>query len=38
MAHIHGYSMYIYLFFTLIVVAGLYKAKTTKHNKQLHLT
>ncbi len=37
MAHIHGYSMYIYLFFTLIVVAGLYKAKTTKHNKQLGL-
>ncbi|ANE04081.1 COX15/CtaA family protein [Corynebacterium crudilactis] len=36
-AHVHGYSMYVYLFFTLIVVAGLYKVNASKHNKQLGL-
>ncbi|WP_096456011.1 COX15/CtaA family protein [Corynebacterium suranareeae] len=37
MAHVHGYSMYVYLFFTLIVVAGLYKVKASQHNKKLGL-
>ncbi|ALC05976.1 cytochrome oxidase assembly protein [Corynebacterium deserti GIMN1.010] len=36
-AHVHGYSMYVYLFFTLIVVAGLYRSQASTHSKKLGL-
>ncbi len=36
-AHIHGYSMYVYLFFTLIVVAGLYRVSAPKAVQRISL-
>ncbi|AGG66929.1 cytochrome aa3 controlling protein [Corynebacterium callunae DSM 20147] len=35
MAHVHGYNMYVYLFFTLIVVFGLYRAKAAAKTQKL---
>lgn len=37
MAHIHGYSMYVYLFFTLIVVAGVFLAKAPRNIQRLSI-
>lgn len=36
-AHVHGYSMYVYLFFTILVVGGLFKAQASQHSKRLGL-
>ncbi|WJY92326.1 Heme A synthase [Corynebacterium faecale] len=36
-AHIHGYSMYVYLFFTLIVVAGVFIMKAPKSTQKLSI-
>lgn len=36
-AHVHGYSMYVYLFFTLIVVAGLFKSSAPKTSRNISL-
>ena len=37
MAHIHGYTMYAYLFLTLIVVVGLFRTKAPQHTRNLGL-
>ncbi len=37
MAHVHGYSMYVYLFFTIIVVAGVYKVGAPKVVQRISL-
>lgn len=36
-AHVHGYSMYVYLFFTIIVVAGVYRAGAPKSVQRISL-
>lgn len=36
-AHVHGYSMYVYLIFTVITVAGLYRAHAPKHVQRISL-
>lgn len=36
-AHVHGYSMYVYLFFTLIVVAGIFRTGAPRNVQRISL-